>query len=176
MKNLNIKIVQFFVLLLITLFTLNISQSQTLTFGELMIVNNTGTSTGKFIKINIYPVGAIFSGGNQYSLDARYPISQDQKLIYGYSEILNFDQNLSEDQWTTKVNFDATPERDFCETSLGYGKYRIDFYEGADQDNFTFVDYCIIDYSDANYGKSIFQGEQKIRIDYRTGILKIINL
>jgi len=38
MNNLNIKIGQFFVLLFITLFSLNFSQSQTLTFGELMIV------------------------------------------------------------------------------------------------------------------------------------------
>ncbi|MDZ4710705.1 MAG: hypothetical protein SGI89_00105 [bacterium] len=102
-------------------------------------------------------------------MDATYPINfpPGNTKILGYSDILNFNQNLSEDQWTTKVNFDATPERNFCETSLGYGKYRIDFYEGPDQDNFTFVDYCIIDYSDANYGKSIFQGEQKIRIDFR---------
>ncbi|HRI84201.1 MAG TPA: T9SS type A sorting domain-containing protein [Ignavibacteria bacterium] len=119
------------------------------------------------IKVNIYPVGAIFSGGNQYSLDATNKIPSSSEKIYGYSKILNFNQNLNEDQWTIKINFDASELFQDCETSLGYGKYRIDFYSGPDQDNFLFIDYCIIDYSDANYGTSAFQGEQKIRIDFR---------
>ena len=167
MKNIILKIKSLVVILILIIFINDKCNSQNISQGELMIVNNTGTQTGKMIKVNIYPVGAIFSGCNQYSLDATNKIPSSSEKIYGYSKILNFNQNLNEDQWTIKINFDASELFQDCETSLGYGKYRIDFYSGPDQDNFLFIDYCIIDYSDANYGTSAFQGEQKIRIDFR---------
>lgn len=156
------------IIVFITCVFRNFSYSQNIGGGELMIVNNTGSASGKLVKINIYPVGAIFSGGYQYSLDARYRITATNKFIYGYSDILNYNQSLPEQDWTSKINFDANDNTDQCKISLGYGKYKIDFYEGPDVNNFTFVEYCYVDFADANYGTGNFQGEQKFRIDYRS--------
>src|SRR6188768_1546393 len=91
---------------LFALYINNSCYSQSINGGELMIVNNTGTIAGKFIKINIYPVGAVFSGGKQYTLDATNPISDQNKFIFGYSDILDFNQSLNEQAWTSKINFD----------------------------------------------------------------------
>lgn len=56
--------------------------SQNIAEGEFMIVNQT---SGKNILVKMYPVGAIFSGGGQYTVDAKHSITQNEKYIYGFS-------------------------------------------------------------------------------------------
>lgn len=165
MKRIGITILTFLVLFCSSN---NVSFSQNIGNGELMIVNNTQDQSPLYLKINVYPVGAVFSGGRQYTLDARFPIDVANNKIFGFTKILKYDKTLPEQEWTAKINFDATSDILNCESSLGYGKYRIDFYHGQSIDSFSFSDYCMIDYSDANYGTDAFQGEQKIRIDYRS--------
>ncbi len=151
----------FGILSIIFIFT-SLLYSQEIREGEFMIVNNTGQI---FIKAVIYPVGAIFSGGGQYTVDATYPIVQNTNdKIFGKEIVLDFNQN---EKWFIVANFDKTEERVGCDFSLGYGIYKIDFYFGPNSENqFIFADSCYVDFSDANFGTGNFNGYQKLRIDY----------
>ncbi len=61
--------------------------SQDIGQGEFMIVNKTNSIP---ITVKIYPVGAIFSGGGQYTVDARFPIDGNpvNKHIYPHLPIV----------------------------------------------------------------------------------------
>ena len=136
--------------------------SQNISDGEFMIVNHMEVSE-VYIKAVIYPVGAIFSGGGQYTVDSRYRITDQNKYIYGKEIILDYHQTGN---WYEVANFDATSEKQDCTYSLGYGLYRIDFYYNPNGNSFILADSCYVDFSDANFGTSSFIGYQKLRIDY----------
>lgn len=158
MKN---SIKRFFVILVFFLLYSSFIYSQPIGDGEFMIVNLTGNTP---ITVKIYPVGAIFSGGGQYTVDAKYAIDIQQGNTYIYPQVpIVLDYNQSGNDYYVKANFDATEERVGCSFSLGYGAYKIKFYE-----NDVFKNDCIVDFSDANFkGVSIIPGYiQKLKINY----------
>ena len=62
--------------------------SQEIRDGELMFVNNTGTS-GYNITIDVYPVGAIFNGADEYAFKAVNALP-DNPYIFGiHSKVLS---------------------------------------------------------------------------------------
>ncbi len=129
---------------------------------ELGIYNQT---TSKDIMIKVYPIGAIFSGGGQYTVEATHQVVSNEYYIFGFSDVLTYDLNSENSH--SYSNFDASVNYNQCKHSLGYGKYKIDFYERAGQDLsvFAFIDSCYLDLSDANYGDN-YLGCKRIRIDY----------
>ena len=60
----------------------NYSISQPIGQGELLIVNHTSVGVARAIMVKIYPVGAIFSGAGQYTVDATYAINPTNKFIF----------------------------------------------------------------------------------------------
>ena len=146
-------------LLLITFVISKNSLSQNIGRGELMFVNNTGTN-GYNITIDIYPVGAIFNGADQYAFVAKYQVPESDGKICGlHQKVLS---NLTTEEWFVNGNFDKTSEIRGCRYSFGYGRYRIDIYNGTAKE-FT-VD---VDFSDANYtGTPTTDYYQQLRIDY----------
>lgn len=133
--------------------------SQDIQQGEFMVVNKTG-GNGYSIKIDIYPVGAIFNGNYEYALKAAYPIPQQNDKIWGVQQYELSNQTAQ--NWFVVANFDKSEYLNGCHFSLGYGRYRIDFYEGV---NKTFT--CDIDFSDVNFtGISTSTYYQQMRIDY----------
>jgi len=66
-----------------------------------MIVNQTNSIP---IMVKIYPVGAIFSAGGQYTCDASNAINQQNKFLYPIEQIvIDYDQNGY--NYYTKANF-----------------------------------------------------------------------
>lgn len=132
--------------------------SQDIGQGEFMIVNQTGN---RIIGIEICPMGAIFSGGGQYTVDARYPIDPQNNIKYIYpTGRINIDYQGYN---YTKANFDYTELRGGCAFTLGYGKYQISFF---DENGGIFT--CYIDFSDANFkGITTSDYYQKLRINIR---------
>ena len=147
-------------LLLITFIINKNASPQNIGKGELMFVNNTGTS-GYNITIDVYPVGAIFNGADEYAFKAKYPIDEqnNNKICGLHQKVLS---NLTTEEWFVNGNFDKTPEIQGCSYTFGYGRYRIDIYNGTAKE-FT-VD---VDFSDANYtGTPTADYYQQLRIDY----------
>gem|GEM_PF-1674863 len=148
-----------FSVLVIILLISQLLYSQDIQQGEFMVVNNTGKN-GYQIKVDIYPVGAIFNGNDQYTLNAANQVGSYNK-IWGVEQY-PLTNNQTTQNWYARINFDKTSDIYECHFPLGYGRYRIDFYEGA---NKTFA--CDIDFSDANFtGISTSTYYQKLRIDY----------
>lgn len=133
--------------------------SQNISDGELMIVNRTGNS-GYNIIIHVHPYGSVFNGNNEYTLKAANPIPPDRNKLCDYYYLLSKYQTGS--MWYVIANFDKTFEYTNCIFPLGYTKYRIDFMN----ENLQMIDYCYIDFNDADYGTLSFSGYQKIRFDY----------
>jgi len=154
MNNLKKISIALFILLLSSSFT----YSQDIGYGEFMIVNQTNSTP---ITVKIYPVGAIFNGADQYTVIAANKINpQNNFYIFGKELPISYDQNGTE--WYIKANFDKSPNFYQCDFSLGYGRYRIDFYEGTTKTNT-----CDVDFSDANFtGVDISGYTQHLRIDY----------
>ena len=75
-------------LLLITFIINKNASPQNIGKGELMFVNNTGTS-GYNITIDVYPVGAIFNGADEYAFKAVNALP-DNPYIFGiHSKVLS---------------------------------------------------------------------------------------
>jgi hypothetical protein len=151
MKNL----IKLLVLLSLLFLLIPYLHSQEIGDGELMIVNNTAN---RILSIEIFPVGAIFSGGGQYTVDSRFRISDENKYLYPTeTQYINYEQNNN----FIKANFDASEYRNGCAFSLGYGKYKIIFTESQGS-NIVWVDF-----SDANFNGTSTQGYlQKLKIVY----------
>jgi hypothetical protein len=147
-------------LILFFIFATNLL-SQNISDGEFMIVNQTGTSTGYSISVKIYPVGAIFNGGNEYTVKAHNPIDPIYNP-YIYGKEISISNVQSGTGWYALANFDKSDAIQLCQFSLGYGRYRIDFYEGTTKKNT-----CDVDFSDANFtGQDVSGYIQHLRIDY----------
>jgi hypothetical protein len=143
--------------LLVLLLSSTFIYSQDIGQGEFMIVNQTNSTP---ITVKIYPVGAIFNGADQYTVVAEHQISQTNKYIFGMEIPISYDQNGTE--WYKRANFDKSQYYTNCQFSLGYGRYRIDFYEGTTKTNS-----CDVDFSDANFtGQDVSGYIQHLRIDY----------
>ena len=104
--------------------------------GELIIHNKTNGT----LVVEVYPVGAIFNGNKQYLLKC-----VNSRLGY-YDKIFG-----GVDTLTSNENFilDHDGDLQYCcegEKSIGYGKYRVEFY----QDD-SISGYCYVDYSDSDY-------------------------
>lgn len=165
MKN-SIKVI---FIILIAFLSLNMQNafSQSYDYAEILIVNNTGNGNGFPITIDVYPVGAIFNGDNtggytgQYTPVAKHPGSLNN-YIYGVNQFPL--PNQTNQQYYTKINFDKSPDYQGCHFSLGYGKYRIDFYVNSVK---TFS--CNVDFSDANYTGTTIPNQyiQQFKIEYR---------
>ncbi len=153
------KLIGIIFILLIALVASKNALSQFIDQGELMLVNNTGIN-GYAITVDVYPVGAIFNGVDQYAFKAVNAIPGYSPNIWGiYHKTLSNDLNQ---EWFVNGNFDGTQQYDGCKYSFGYGKYRMDFYSGTTKE-FT----CDIDFSDANFtGVSTANYYQQMRIDY----------
>lgn len=148
--------------LLVLLLSSTFIYSQDIDRGEFMIVNQTSSSSNPTnITVKIYPVGAIFNGADQYTVKARYPINEiSNPYIFGKEIAISYDQNGTE--WYKRANFDKSSDYLYCDFSLGYGRYRIDFYEGTTKTNT-----CDVDFSDANFtGTDVSGYIQHLRIDY----------
>jgi hypothetical protein len=166
MKNLNSKILITLYIIFVFSFNGQLLFSQDIGYGELLIVNHTSDGVARAMKVRIYPVGAIFSGGKQYTVEATKKISNDNNKIYGQEFALDYNLN-SRDSYA-RINFDASDDREYCDFSLGYGLYKIEFYNGNPVlSNYGFADSCYIDFSDANFtGISQSNYFQKLRIDF----------
>ena len=147
MKNVIMDFVLSFILFFIVFSNL---YSQDISQGEFMIVNNSGEN-GYPIKVDIYPVGAIFNGNYDYALKSKYPIDpQQNNKIFGIQQITL--SNLTSQTWYTVANFDNTSELRDCQFSLGYGRYRVDFFKSTNGgNNWNQVNTTDIDFSDANF-------------------------
>lgn len=124
--------------ILIILFFSPFLYSQSIGNGEFMIVNQTNSTP---ITVKIYPVGAIFNGADQYTVIAAHPVP-NTNYIYGTTANVDYNQGNN----YKIANFDKTEGGAECYFSLGYGKYRIEFYEGT-----TMTNTCDVDFSDANF-------------------------
>lgn len=124
---------KFFLVLLIQLMFTQILFSA----AEISIYNRSN-ETLKFV---VYPIGAIFNGLLKYKLDCEVFSTSYAYIIGGQKSGITLNQSYLLDQ-------DAAPTAN-GEASIGYGKYRIVFYKlnsGYDS-----VNYCDIDFSDADY-------------------------
>jgi hypothetical protein len=165
MKN---SISSIFIIALALLF-LNIQNtfSQSYDYAEFLIVNNTGNDEGFPIAVDVYPFGAIFNGDNtggytgQYTPVAAYQVNAQHPYNFGEHQFAL--SNQTSQTWYAMINFDKSPNYQGCHFSLGYGKYRIDFYVNSTK---TFT--CDVDFSDANYtGISQTGYCQQFLIEYR---------
>ncbi|MFA5403806.1 MAG: T9SS type A sorting domain-containing protein [Ignavibacteria bacterium] len=154
MNNLKKISIALFILLLSSSFI----HSQDIDRGEFMIVNQTNSIP---ITVKIYPVGAIFNGDDQYTVIAANKINpQNNYYIFGKEIAISYDQNGND--WYKRANFDKSQDYLYCDLSIGYGRYRIDFYEGTTKTNS-----CDVDFSDANFtGQDVTGYIQHLRIDY----------
>jgi hypothetical protein len=110
-----------------------------------MVVNNTGTSGGHNITVKIYPSGAVFSGYYEYTLKSYNPIDPfNNQYIFGKEVVLSNDQGAND--YFKVANFDRTENINGCSFSLGYGKYKVEILV-----NNNVVNWCYVDFSDANY-------------------------
>jgi hypothetical protein len=128
-----------------------------------MIVNKTGTLP---ITVRIYPIGAIFSGGGQYTVDARFPIDGNpiHKYIYP-QQPFDIDYEHESSIYFVKANFDCSENRSDCDFSIGYGCYKIEFEDGIAEH----YRECRVDFSDANFkGTSTNNYFQQLKINYYT--------
>ena len=144
--------------LIVLLLSSTFIYSQDIGQGEFMIVNQTNSIP---ITVKIYPVGAIFNGADQYTVIAANKINpQNNFYIFGKELPISYDQNGND--WYKRANFDKSPNFYQCDFSLGYGRYRIDFYEGTTKTNT-----CDVDFSDANFtGQDVSGYIQHLRVDY----------
>jgi hypothetical protein len=77
----------------------------------------------------------------------------------------SFDLSYQTNQtWYAQINFDKSDQYINCDFSLGYGKYRVDFYVSSIK---TFT--CDIDFSDANFTGTTIPNQyiQQFLIEYR---------
>jgi hypothetical protein len=157
MKNILKISVSFLIVFLFSSFV----NSQDIGNGEFMIVNK---SSSTLINVKIYPVGAIFSGGGQYTVDAQYPVNDGLSGKYLYpSQQYQIDYEESGNIYYIIANFDYTSDIDGCSFSLGYGMYKIEFDDG----NPNHHNECIVDFSDANFkGISTRTYYQKLKMFY----------
>lgn len=138
----------FIILKLILLSILLISKHSFARF-ELRIENY---SYSDIIYVRVFPIGAIFNGRFEYSLKCRYSTS-DYDKIFGGDSILQKRVGIPSD---FELNHDADGTTGGTEASIGYGKYRVEFYfvreenENLVIDEFPF-DYCDVDYGDSDY-------------------------
>jgi hypothetical protein len=144
MKNLK-KIFTSFIIIFIIVFS-NL-YSQDISQGEFMIINNTGQSGGHYIIVKMYPSGAVFNGDYYYTLDAKYSIPNHDPYIYGVNNLTISNDHQSSIYYRI-ANFDKTSDIQDCIFSLGYGLYKIEIY---DVPNGSIINWCYVDFSDANY-------------------------
>ncbi len=110
-------------------------------------------SSNMVIKIDVYPVGCIFNGNLDYSLRcARF--YTNYQYITGNS-IKGIEPTVQLGFEHDAENHDEDDEgmgNDIAGV-VGYGKYRIDFYEKTSNNPETYVyrNFCYIDYSHSNY-------------------------
>jgi len=125
----------------ILVFALNCYAQDASTF-ELKIINNSTIN----IKIDVYPVGAIFNGDKLYNLECAHPRDTIYKYIYGGSKI------LFEGHHTFELNHDADYYNGTSHASISYGKFRVRFsiYNNITEE-YDSLDYCDVDYSDSDY-------------------------
>ncbi|HQY53306.1 MAG TPA: T9SS type A sorting domain-containing protein [Ignavibacteria bacterium] len=115
---------------------------------ELQIFNY---STTDFIYVKVYPIGAIFNGYYEYSLNCKYPILDIYNKIYGGDTILPKKIGQTPD---IEFNHDFDNVNGGTNKAIGFGKYRVEFYlsEIIGYDTiYSLVDYCEVDYTDYNY-------------------------
>ena len=112
--------------------------------GELIIKNN----LNNLIKVDVYPVGTVFNGAKEYSLKCVNEWIHSGDTIY--TKIIGGSKEL---HYLNLFKLDHDGDLLYCcegESSIGYGKYRIDFYEEINS-IFEFKTYCYVDYSDSDY-------------------------
>lgn len=115
--------------------------------GELIIFNK---SYQKNIKIEVYPIGAIFNAQQKYSIECINENLPEYDKIIGGSKILP--KRVGSSASSFKLDHDASEDFN-AEASIGFGKYRVVFLEFYNDTNFTdgISTYCDVDYSDADY-------------------------
>jgi len=104
--------------------------------GELIIHNENQTT----LNVKIFPVGAIFNGNKKYKLRCENPFPNHYDFIFGG------EANLSHNGI---FRLDHDGDLLYCcesDKAIGYGKYKIEFYQ-----NGFFQGYCYVDFSDSDY-------------------------
>ena len=116
---------------------------------EVMIENK---SNSECIYVRVFPVGAVFNGDKQYSLQCKFP-TNDYQYIIGCSVILT---PFGTPRSTIEINHDADGTTGGTKAAIGFGKYMVKFYQVTIQGQDTIVsvqsfDSCEIDYSDSDF-------------------------
>lgn len=111
--------------------------------GELWIVNR---DTNHLLKVAVYPVGLVFNGAKEYKMRATVPQNSGDSFIVGNTkEYIDFGERMS-------LDVDIPTDNNADDGLIGYGKYRIDFYErGGNPVNWIYTNYCYVDFSHSNY-------------------------
>jgi len=112
------------------------------------------------VMIDVYPVGAVFNGDKEYKLRCKYLLG-NVEYIFGAKEIV-----INANNGIAQLNHDSR-DGDLMAGSIGYGKYRIDFYRYVGG-NWTYQNYCYVDFSHSKYPWSNFPNglQNDINIDY----------
>ena len=116
---------------------------------EVMIENK---SNSECIYVRVFPVGAVFNGDKQYSLQCKFP-TNDYQYIIGCSVILT---PFGTPRSTIEINHDADGTTGGTKAAIGFGKYMVKFYQVTIQGQDTIIsvqsfDSCEIDYSDSDF-------------------------
>jgi len=141
MKYLKLYILNFLIFFTIT--------NSTLARFELMVLN---FSTTDLIYIQVYPVGAIFNGNRMYTLQCKYPTQFYTKIFGGDTILPNYTDTII----AFEINHDVDALTAGTRAAIGFGKYRVDFYEVMIQGDDTIInstpfDHCDVDFSDSDY-------------------------
>ncbi len=126
--------------------------------AEIFIANR---STTKDIFVKVIPVGFVFNGKTtsdikdfRYSSEASLPFDDKENHIFGgYKKLPKVTGFFS---WFTNgftLNHDFTAvQGSLCDSIIGYGKYKIEFWNVDPDDKLTQkIDECFIDFSDWDY-------------------------
>ena len=128
-------------IVLLLIFVLNFGFAQgDLHVNEIQIKNLYNEN----IRIDVYPEGLVFNGDKEYKLRCKHILGSIQYII-GAKEFV-----ISSNGGIAQFNHDAADGDNNMTGSVGYGKYRIDFYRYVGGD-WTYQNYCYVDFSHSKY-------------------------
>jgi len=141
--------------------------------AEIFIANR---STTKDIFIKVIPVGFVFNGktieGNpstrdfRYSSEASKPFNNKENHIFGgYKKLPKISGSFVWEVNGFTLNHDfVAVQGSLCDSIIGYGKYKIEFWNVDPDDNLTQkIDECMIDFSDWDYP---YEHNNDVSFDY----------
>lgn len=138
-------------LVLFTVLIVLVSFNESKSNAEVFIYNMSYTDE---IRVNVYPVGAVFNGFKRYSLQCRFPRNETPPLpsyIYIYGGAKELPVRTTSVAQYLGLNHDIDAAVAQTEGAVGYGKYRVDFYKKNTNSQYEFVEYCFFDYSDSDF-------------------------